>query len=205
MLQPVQEFQHQQTFGPRGEVLNSSAASRLVGYESWNSNRNFRVQATLVGVNFAWVGTYPGGDKVLDIVTEAWARFLANVQPIEVTRVAIRNINRMSRPWSDVESVCQDFRSWYPLLEMGAPKTPLLHFHRLAFEEPYQTHAQIGQILEEPRDGGGLNVVLDIDCWTEGAWKADNLPLGDLFANLRNRKNIAFFESFREGSDLWMS
>jgi uncharacterized protein (TIGR04255 family) len=176
----------------------------VIGYESWNEARDFRLQVTLSSINASWLGSYPGGDEVLRVLLEKWPLFLDRTAPQQVTRLAIRTVNRLVKPWNTIESVCGDFRTWNALPEMGTPRLPLLHFHRMGAPGSVPVQIQLGQILEEPRGTSPLAVILDVDAWTDGNWTAAEFPLSSLFQQVRDGKNQAFFASFTEGADAWL-
>ncbi len=120
--------------------LNGFTLSRLAPYESWES---FRDEAK------AW-----------------WTRYRQAVQPLVVTRVAVRYINRLDLPlpMGDLKEYLRTVPEVSPLLPQGL----LGYFMQLLIpQEDLSATLSLNEALVPPPRPGVASVLLDIDLFRE--------------------------------------
>ncbi len=131
---------------------------------------------------------YSSWDELFPLATELWKLYSTVARPVSVTRVAVRTINRIRMPVSDVHF--EDFFVASPSIPPELPQHVSGFSSQLTIPDPARgVAAHIVQVLE--RGAEGISVILDVDAFKDGPIVDAQLPTA--FATLREFKNLIFF------------
>ena len=132
-------------------------------------------------------------NRLRDEAKDLWAYYAETVTPVQITRIAVRYINRMQFP-----PPMSELKRWIrtlPEIAPGLPQDPdgFLMKVVLPFSEHSAT-AIVNQTIDRG-DKGQLALILDIDVFSKETITVDHPRLWDRFNNLRKVKNEVFFHS----------
>jgi uncharacterized protein (TIGR04255 family) len=161
---------------------NLSTSGGPDGFFFRSPNERKIVQARLDGFTFNKLKPYENWELFSSEAKSLWNIFCQVANPIKITRVALRYINKMFFPLP-----MKDFKEYILTIPEVAPNLPqgLAHlFTRLAIPKPeIEALAIITETMEEPNQDQMLPFIFDI-------WKD--------FEELRQFKNEVFFNSLTE-------
>ena len=121
-----------------------------------------------------------------------WRLFLDRGKPVQVTRLGVRNINRLKLPPGDIElSEYLNFAPDFPGV-FGTVGDVLMRIRgpQLAVGPGGRAIVTLASEHSEAKDH--QPVVLDIDIIVESRWSPDEVALWDQLERLRERKNELF-------------
>ena len=167
--------------GPRGVVLRSADDRRVV---------QFRVD----GFSFSHLRPYDSWDSLRKDARAMWLRYAEAVSPREVTRCAVRYINRIEFPHEDV-----DLHDWLETAPVVAPSLGVdVADFLMRLVLPHGSGDSVA-ILTLASDRGGdpprAAVVLDIDAFAELRLQPGDPLLWERLEALRAFKNDVFFKT----------
>lgn len=145
------------------------------------------------GFNFNRLKPYTRWDSVFDEAERLWNIYRSASQPEEISRIAVRYINRIPLPLP-----VNDFGVYFtapPVVPSGLP--PLINalLYRVVLNEPSSgILTNFTQVLEPP-DGGYLPFILDIDAYITKSMDPGAPDIRSHFAALREMKNRVFFRT----------
>jgi uncharacterized protein (TIGR04255 family) len=182
-------------------TLSSSAirpiSSGADGYFFRSPSENKIVQFRLDGFTFNKLKPYETWDVFRDEARKHWDLYTRVANPLQVTRIALRYINRI-----DIPLPMKDFKEYILTVPEIAPNLPqaLSHFFmRLVIpNEKIQATAIITQTMDNPTETQKLPLILDIDVWREAIYGPAQLEIWNDFEKLRLFKNEVFFNSITE-------
>ncbi len=157
------------------------------------------VQARLDGFTFSRLTPYETWERLRDEARRLWAVYAQLVQPVEVTRVAVRYINRLELPLP-----FDDFRQWIRTVPEIAPDLPQrLAGYFLRLNLPYPVNGRyvfvnVTQKLDSERSGQFVPMIFDIDAFAPESFDPTDPIIWDRFEELRQVKNTVFFQSLTE-------
>jgi uncharacterized protein (TIGR04255 family) len=179
-----------------GKVLTPDQRRADLGwrYQADKEVAQFRVD----GFTFSRLEPYTTWEEVFGEAFRLWEVYLDIAKPRQVSRIAVRYINRMRVSGS---------RNINEFLE--APPTPprpippvmkdfLTRVH--VADEPRDSAAVIVQALEPQFDPNVMSLLLDIDAYHELSLSPTDQDLLALFQQLRELKNEIFYASITEKS-----
>jgi uncharacterized protein (TIGR04255 family) len=181
------------------EIASTSfpASSETIGYLFRSPNEKKIVQARLDGFTFNKLKPYERWELLRSEATKLWDLYLQVANPLRITRIALRYINRI-----DVPLPLKDFKEYILTTPEIAPNLPqaLSHFFmRLVIPNPeIQATAAIIETMENPIDNQRLSLILDIDVWRETIYEPNRPEMWNDFEQLRTFKNDIFFNSITE-------
>lgn len=150
------------------------------------------VQLKPDGFTFNNVTKYMGGDALLAEALRLWSRFAQDLQPIAVTRVALRYINQLRLPFRAGDEFSKYLTS-APPTPNGAPQTVSEFLSRVvAHDESLSATVITTQQLTTTEPGVPLTVI-DVDAFCAGEFSTDARELRPLLDGLRDIKNRTFF------------
>lgn len=125
---------------------------------------------------------------------ELWRIYFSVAQPEEVSRIAVRYINRLLIPLPIIGFA--DYLTAPPALPKNAPQHLSAFFAQAVVHDAEgRIAATITQAIESGPQAGKLPILLDIDAYMNKAFEPDDDLFRNLFAELREMKNRIFFSS----------
>lgn len=118
-------------------------------------------------------------------------------KPESVTRVALRYINHMRLPSSDVE--LDDYIVTTPKLPESVPEVLAGFSTRVVLQHPdRRLTANVIQVLEPGVESPAPTLLSDIDVYRTGEFDVEAVVLERILRDLRSYKNEIFFGSLTE-------
>ncbi len=156
------------------------------------------VQFRIDGFTFSRLKPYTYWEEMFGEARELWGMYSEIAQPEAVTRLAVRYINHINIPLP-VDDLSDYFTA--------SPKIPdniqgvISGFLSkvVVYDQEMDVSTNIVQALEKStKPDKHITVVLDIDSFKTGDFNVSNGEMWDIFANLHNLKNQAFFNSITD-------
>jgi uncharacterized protein (TIGR04255 family) len=148
------------------------------------------------GFSFSRLHPYTSWDDVRAEARALWAAYCAIAQPVRVTRLALRFINRLHLPLP-----LGDFREFVltrPEVAPGLPQAISGLLMRIVVPLPdLQCNAIITETVEDPVEGK-LPFILDIDVIVEENVSPIGSEVWQAFERLREAKNLVFFANITD-------
>lgn len=167
------------------------------GYFFRSSNENKIVQVRLDGFTFNKLKPYGKWEVFRDEARELWKLYCQTTNPVKITRLGLRYINRIEIPLP-----ISDFKEYILTTPEIAPNLPqaLEHFFiQLVIPNPdIPAKAIITQTMQPPVNNQILPLILDIDVFHEAEYPVDKLEIWDVFEKLCIFKNEIFFSSITD-------
>lgn len=162
-------------------------------YRTTTELAQFRVD----GFTFSKIEPYTTWEEVFEEAFRLWKVYVDAARPREVSRVAVRYINRMRL--AAVSDLGQYLES-PPLLPAPIPQMIREFLTRVYVDDDKSSaSAVIVQALEPRVDPSTISLLLDIDAFREMKnFAPDDLGLPAIFTELRRLKNDIFFASITE-------
>ncbi|MBU4421079.1 MAG: TIGR04255 family protein [Proteobacteria bacterium] len=155
------------------------------------------VQSKIDGFAFNKLKPYENWDLFRSEGRELWKLYSEIVNPIKVTRIGLRYINRIEVPLP-----FKDFSEYLLTNPQIAPQLPqaVSHFFmRLEVSNPdIEATAIITQAMDKPTKTKRLPLILDIDVFRITEYVEKTEEMWEDFEKLRDFKNDIFFNSVTE-------
>lgn len=185
------------------KIQKHSAESRtrqgLHGYWFRSNDKSRLVQCRTDGFTFNRLRPYDDWETLSSEAFRAWDRYVSFVQPLRVTRVALRYINRFKLTIEAGGPGFEEFLEAPPQVPEGLrPEELNRDFSRLTLVEPgSDIRSNVSQVIDPPT-GDTLTVTLDIDVYKSGEFGVAREELAGTLEALRRKKNEIFFGSLKE-------
>ena len=185
-------------------TLNQEIADQIIGFRLKNEEGTRLVQFRLDGFTFNHLKPYSDWDAFYNEAWHNWELYLKFAGPIEVTRIALRYINKAELPFGEK---LKTYVKNHPSLDKAIPAELaafLLHAQvKLTGSE--DTVATVVQYTEPTTPKHGIVYVLDIDASKTGNFiPTDAETFKNYFDELRGFKNEIFFNTVTpKAIDLW--
>jgi uncharacterized protein (TIGR04255 family) len=177
-----------------GQLLDPTQTQVDLGwrYQTESEVAQFRVD----GFTFSKLEPYTTWEEVSAEAFRLWAIYRRLAEPVQVSRLAVRYINRMRLVgMADIGEYLE-----------APPALPLLLPQRLrefltrvyVDDDDSGASAIIVQALEPPVDPNAASLLLDIDAFCQVALSPDDPSLPETFERLRGLKNAIFYASITE-------
>lgn len=151
------------------------------------------VQVRLDGFTFSRLRPYKDWERFRADARHLWEKYLELATPENVSRLALRYINRIELPLP-----FRDFREYILTAPEVAPTLPqglVAFFMRLVVPaDPPNAVAIITETIEEASESA-LPLIFDIDVYREGSYTPENPEVWEIIESLRDFKNRVFFDS----------
>ena len=181
------------------------------GYLFRSQDKANVVQFRRNGFTFNRLQPYTSWEQVFPEATRFWKLYAETFEPIDISRVAVRYINRLMLPGPQLEFT--DYLAAPPAVP-GSPDSSLANLHpeltaqsqfvrgfvsRVVIDDP-DSHitAAVVQALERPSEDRYVPVILDIDVFDENVSILSSDAVLGRFEKLREMKNRAFFGSITD-------
>lgn len=166
----------------------------VTGYSFTSADGKYVAQFQRDGFSFSRLAPYTSWEDVFGHAATLWKLFNELAQPVEVSRVAVRTINRilLPLPISDLPK----FLTAPPLVPSGVPKE-LLSFltQLLVIDRGTDIVCNVIQTVEQGPRETHIPVILDTDVYLERSFQPSDNALLEQFDALRHTKNLIFFRS----------
>jgi uncharacterized protein (TIGR04255 family) len=176
-------------FGPDGGT--ASVEQRHLGWKLTSQDAKQVVQIRSEGFALSRLAPYESWEPFQSESRRLWAIYRESLQPEQVTRLAVRYINRIDIPQTEVE--LKDFFRTYPEIAPELPQQLDGFFVQLRI--PYSgIHATcvVNQTIVPPSSPGVTSLVLDIDLSREVLVPQDDAEIWGFFELLRQTKDTVF-------------
>ncbi|MGB6130648.1 MAG: TIGR04255 family protein [Acidobacteriaceae bacterium] len=180
----------------KGELLPPAASQMDIGwrYQAEAEVAQFRVG----GFTFSKIEPYTSWEQVFEEAFRLWAVYVQRANPRQVSRIAVRYINRMRLSGG---TEIGRYLEAPPILPTPIPQELREFLTRVRVEdERRNASAVIVQALEPQVDRNAISLLLDIDAFCEVRTQPDDAALPDQFEQLRQLKNEIFYASITEAT-----
>lgn len=178
-----------------GRMHQSTAAHSKVGwlYKSQNQVAQFRLD----GFTFSRLVPYPTWGEVFEEALRLWKIYAQKAQPTQISRIAVRYINRMKMQGP---AVLNTFLTAPPALPAPSPQVIRDFLCRIHVDDSArQASAAVIQALEPQVEPSAISLLLDIDAYRDRLTLDPNDPsIPQMFESLRQLKNDIFFACITE-------
>jgi uncharacterized protein (TIGR04255 family) len=148
-------------------------------------------QAQLNGFTFSRLAPYESWNRFCAEARRLWQIYRDCLKPAEVTRLAVRYLNRLDLPGEHVE--IKDFLLTAPEIAPGLPQTLAGFFMQLQLPiEDLRCKVLLNETIVEPVKSGTVSVVLDIDLFRTENLPQDEESIWNLYEQLHVKKNDIF-------------
>ncbi len=160
-----------------------------IGLKISSLDKKYVIQLKKTGLTFSVTNSYHGWDDLCERTKKLWTIFLKKIKPSKITRVAVRNINRIDIPAAHKFNLEEYFRV--------CPKTDDMDFLTffLQIQVP-QTEGGLGiihQTVTTPIQAGYTSILLDLEVFDfQNLLPKDNNILWERINTLRDQKNSLF-------------
>jgi uncharacterized protein (TIGR04255 family) len=177
-----------------GRLIDPSQSQIDLGwrYQTGQEVAQFRVD----GFTFSKIEPYTTWEEVFTEAIRLWGIYCQLTEPAQVSRLAVRYINRMRLTGTtDIGKYLEA----PPILPTPVPQR-LREFLTRVYVDDDRTGASavIIQALEPPVDPNATSILLDIDAFRQVSLTPDDPSLPEIFEQLRSLKNDIFYASITE-------
>jgi uncharacterized protein (TIGR04255 family) len=167
------------------------------GYRFRSGDAKSLVQFRRNGFTFNRLKPYPSWDQVFPEACRLWKIYSTVAPPEEISRIAVRFINRIQLPLPNLEF--SDYLTAPPPLPQGVPQSLSGFLTRVVIQDPEtKLAANVVQALEPPLNEQYVSMILDIDVYQRDVSQLTLEAVLGQFAKLREMKNRIFFGSLTE-------
>ena len=169
-------------------------ADRPDGYVFNSPSELLVAQARLNGFSLSRLRPYHDGDTFVQQATELWRRYVSVAHPTKVTRLSIRNVNRIEiSPGSEL----QRYVLTGPEIARALPQQMLHFFLRLVIPDAASgAVAVVNQTIGPPSpENVTIPLIFDIEAAREIQLPPEGQEIWETLAALRVLKNRIFFRS----------
>lgn len=162
--------------------------TNLLGYIFSNIQGNRKIQFRLDGFSFNMLRPYSNWEEFSSTAFKYLQNYLALANPMFITRIGLRYINRIDLPHED--EAFQKYIKYLPPVPGGLPPKFEKYFFQMQIPADNSNKAVISQTFEQEKNGR-IPFIIDIDVFQEERIKASE-SLNEKFNNLRDLKNTIF-------------
>ncbi len=179
-------------FGPHGAKLVSPAVGPD-GYLFRCQSEPLVAQARLNGFTLSRLPPYHAGDQFEAEARELWEHYVSIARPLKVTRLAIRNINRIEvDPGVELEK----YVLTGPSIARALPQSMIGFLMRIVFPDATGAVAILTETFGNPNPNlTTMPLIFDVDAFREVELSPDDKQIWNILTELRRLKNRVFFNS----------
>lgn len=186
------------SMAPGGQPMPATRDLGLRGYLFKSSDGLEIVQFRVDGFTFNRLKPYTSWDDIYPKAMRYWSVYQDVARPEDVTRLALRYINRLPLPKDNVDF--DDLMLAPPPVPRTLPQSISKFLTRVTIhDEDADVAAHITQALEPDADRNHWNLLLDIDAYVDteipGIGTSTEPAVTSWFRKLHTFKNRIFFES----------
>lgn len=174
-----------------GGTTSASAQHKQTGFKYTSEDGRLIWQAQLNGFSFHHLAPYDSWVPFRDEARRLWGAFRNAMKPEQVSRVAVRYINRIDIPETPID--LKDFFRTSPEIAPELPQTMNGFFMQLRLpQSEIGGELLLSQTIIPPPREGLVSVVLDIDLFRESDIPQNEAQLWEFFETMHERKNDVF-------------
>ena len=200
---PIHQFHGQIGFSESGVVATQEGGG-LLGYRITSHDGLNVAQVRLDGFTFSRLAPYQSWGSMVRDAWPIWERYVSDLRPVGVGRVATRFINVLRLP---PMTTLDHFLTEPPRMSAGLPATCSAFLFRYVTEATDEIAASVSLATETSGDPQSVSLVFDIDCYIHGEFSVrsrETAGIEQALARLRDRKNDIFFRSVTpEALEMW--
>ncbi len=194
--QQIIEQTFKQEPGQGAEV--STRLAGIHGHRLLSKDGKNVVQLRREGFTFSRLSPYTQWEEVFNEAWRLWGIYVEITKPQEVSRTAVRYINRLllPLPFSNPE----EYLKAPPMTPEGWPRDMSLFLSRVVMHDPEsEILVNVIQALEpQAPKQSNVTVLFDIDAYQDVSLPADDVTIKGRFADLRAMKNRVFFKGLTD-------
>ena len=174
------------------EEASSIATSTPQGFRLASTANDRVIQIRRGGFSFSHLRPYTEWETFRSEMRSRWTEFAKAFPPIEVTRLAIRTINRIAIPQQT------DLAKYVTLTPqvLSLAHNPIVGFFMQVILEQPDISPTAKVIINTGIEGGPtpqhMNVLLDVDLFREDSFDPSSSNIWDALEQMRTRKNEIF-------------
>lgn len=176
----------------------STRVSGIYGHRLLSKDGKNVVQLRRDGFTFSRLSPYTQWEEVFSEAWRLWSMYIETAKPLEVSRIAVRYINRLllPLPFSNPE----EYLKAPPMTADGWPSDMSAFLSRVVMHDPEsEILVNVIQALELQSPGETVVPLLfDIDAYEDVSLPAEDVTIRARFAELREMKNRVFFKGLTE-------
>lgn len=174
-----------------GAEIGAAANQSQVGFSFTSTDGKQIVQARRDGFTFSRLRPYGSWVELRDEARRLWGIYRASVKPKEITRIAVRYINQIDIPASQIDY--KDYFRTTPEVSPTLPQQLSGFFMQLQFPQPDLNGLLIlTQTAVPPPNPDTNSVILDLDVFGQETRPQSDEDVWKLLDTLRERKNRYF-------------
>jgi uncharacterized protein (TIGR04255 family) len=169
----------------------------MQGYFFRTADEKTIAQFRVDGFTFNRLRPYTSWEELFPQALELWHLYATVSRPEVITRLAVRYINRIMLPAGAI--TFEPYLRAAPVIPPELPQSISSFLTRVTISDP-QTDiaAHVAQALEANTPEQRLIVILDIDTYKQSEFAIDDPVIKQTLQQLRDFKNIVFFNSLTE-------
>jgi uncharacterized protein (TIGR04255 family) len=160
-------------------------------YQSDGALAQFRVD----GFTFSKLEPYTTWEGVFGEADRLWRIYVETAQPREISRVAVRYINRLRL---SAPARLGEYLEAPPVLPPPIPQKLREFLMRAVVEDGNDASAILIEAVEASLDPATIPLLLDIDAFREVSLAPDDPTVAGIFEQLRRLKNDVFFATITD-------
>jgi uncharacterized protein (TIGR04255 family) len=175
----------------RKGAATASAHQRQTGYRFTSADGKNIFQARSDGFTLSRLAPYESWEPFRDEARRLWSGYRKRFGPAQITRLAVRYINRIDMPGNRVD--LKRYLRTAPEVSPDLPQDVEGLFLQIRIPQTdIQSHALVNEAIVPPVREGVLSVVLDIDLFRANNVPGDEEGIWQFFDVLHTRKNDIF-------------
>jgi uncharacterized protein (TIGR04255 family) len=175
------------------QEVGASASQKLLGFAFVSEDAKQVFQARLDGFTFSRLWPYGTWNELRDEAQRLWGIYKTATNPLKITRVAVRYINQIDIPQSQIDY--KDYFRTSPEVSPDLPQGLSAFFMQLQFpQEDFGGVLVLTQTAIPPSGPSTTSVLLDLDAFKDGTDITSDDEAWAVLETLRNCKN-KFFEA----------
>jgi uncharacterized protein (TIGR04255 family) len=178
--------------GTEDGALSSNASAEQIGWRLTNQVGDRVLQVRRNGISYSHMAPYTEWEVFCGDMLPIWDRFRTAVAPHQVTRLAVRYINRIVIPQGADLDI---YLNLSPRLLPNVGSMVEGYFMQLVLPQTDlgpSWKAIVNTGLESPVNEESMSVLLDIDLFCETPISPENAHVLEVLTKLRERKNQIF-------------
>lgn len=163
------------------------------GYLFTSESERLIAQARRDGFTLSRLNPYHEGGQFIQEAQELWQRYADIVGPVKVTRLAVRNVNRIN---IEVGAALERYILTGPSIARALPQFLAGYFLRMQLPDPSGSHAVVTQAFgQSSPENQVVPLIFDIDAFKEVELLPGDSEIWNIISELRSLKNRIFFNS----------
>jgi uncharacterized protein (TIGR04255 family) len=166
----------------------------IMGYQFRSQQDKKVVQYTLEGFTFNKLKPYENWSKMKSEAMELWETYFKSTEPVKITRIALRYINRIEIPIP-----IKDFSEYFfvspKIADMSMQSISNFLMRIETQNDKIPASAIITQAMERPTESQKIPFIFDIDVFRQTDYRKNEKKMWQDFDKLRQFKNEIFFSN----------